>query len=264
VRALRTALQEVTPVLGDLRQRRAWLHGMDGDARDVRRQRDLARRGVDRGLRGVVIAAGPDIGDVVRDGVVDDRSALGPGGGGLGHGVGLLYVGLDQFGGVPCLGDRLGHDEGKRLSDIAHLTGREHRALGLIGRLAIRHRQGRAGRHVRRCARFRQILGGVDGKNAGRRAGRRDVDGQDPSRRDRRARDGGVHHPRSGKVGGVTAGAGDEPRILDPALEFRKLVHGSLPANPAPTDWAGRDGVGCAGCRSGRITALGTRACASP
>ena len=149
VRALRAAFQEIAPFGCHACQCGARLHRVNADAADVAGQVYPAGSGIDCGLCGVVIAARPDIGNIVGDLAMHHRRPVGAGMCGFSDDRCFVKLDINQQGRVTGL--RLGFRDhkGNRFADIAHGVDGEDWPCGLIGGLAIRHRQVGTAGHVR-------------------------------------------------------------------------------------------------------------------
>ena len=135
-----------------LADRRARLHGADDDAvADQPQARDVGCLGEGLGhlLAVAVVVVDADVaGRVVEH---DRRAGLG-GFARVGHGRQGVDVEHDRFGRVLGLGQGLGHDEGHRIADEAHLVGGQRMARRRLHRraVAVGHRDQRLERPVAR------------------------------------------------------------------------------------------------------------------
>ena len=187
----------------------------------------MARLG-EGGVGRVLVAEGEREGDVAGV-VVPDRRRTG-----LhrllhqGHRRQHLVLDRDQLGRVLRLLQALGHHEGNAIADRAHLVGREQRSPGAIPFRAadvLRHRI-----HQRADPLGRRVLAGEDAEHA-RRGGRlRGVDAHDARMCMRRHHHDAVALPRQSDVVDITAEAGDEALVLDPAdrLADAEFVNGCV------------------------------------
>ena len=193
---------------------------------------ELQRRDV-RGLRegglgARLVADAPVVALVVRRLVVHGAAGA-EGAGGVDHRGQHLVVDVDQRRGGTGLLDRLGHDHGHAVADVAHLAVGQHRVLGLLHRRAVQAvDQPAAGQ----AADGLEVLAGEDAHDPRGLGGGRGVERLDARMRVRRAQEGGVGLARQGDVVGVLALTGQEAGVLAPldrlADEALACVHGVL------------------------------------
>ena len=149
------------------------------------------------------VPGGQDAGQVVRQGRVHPRAALGQRLRRGDHRILRLDVHDDQLGGILGQVPRLGDHDGDRVTDIADVTVGEHLPRGMVG--------GPAGQLVRR----RVGLGrGQHGDHARHLPGLAGVQVHDPARGHGAAHERGMHHPGLVQVIDVPAVPGDHPLIF--------------------------------------------------
>ncbi len=146
----------------------------------------------------------------------------------------VAVLDLHQLGRVLRRLRRLRHHHRQRVADVAHLARRQHRP----GRLddVIAAAPGEIHDHeILGVAGGDRVGAGVDALHARVRRGFRGVDRNDLCVRAVRAHERGVEAPGQVPVGGVLAGAGDQPRVLDPAAEMVcvRVAHDCLPGKSA-------------------------------
>ena len=122
-----------------------------------------------------------------------------------------IDIELDRLGGVLRLQQRLGHDEGDRIADEAHLVGGQRRPRRLVhrGAVAVVERHDAFERAV-----AGEVGAGIDAEHARHLARGRDVDALDHAVRDAAAHDHRIGLAGELDVVGVAAGSAHQRRVL--------------------------------------------------
>jgi hypothetical protein len=189
----------------------------------------LANTAVHRGL----VADRPLVAAVVRRDVVQGRRGRGVAR--VHHGRQHFVVDFHRFGGIARLLERVGHDHGDVVADVAHPALRQHRVRRLLhGRAVGAGDEPAAGQPVDLA---RQVLPGEDPGDPGHRLGLRRIDAAQVGVGVLGTHEDGVALVRQVDVVGVLAAAGQEAVVLlaaDGLADVRQLgeigcTHGVSP-----------------------------------
>ena len=195
----------------------ARLHGVHDQALVDQPQRHHAMGLGEGGIGGGAVSELPVEDDVVLDVIVHKRRA---GLGGL-EGADDMRPGgivdLDQLGGVLGLLQRVGHDQRHRIANMADAALGQHRPRGVGARGAVAVLQRHQAGHIAEACQ-RHVLAREDEMHTGRLLRRTRVDAPDVGMGVRAAQHIGAQR-RPGQLGvvGITAAAGQQARVLDPA-----------------------------------------------